>query len=60
MSFKEEDLRKRSKTEYYYLNEENSVLFDSVKDSKYPKDETIKRLILEIAAASRSTHCMAR
>ena len=41
---------------YYYLNKHDSDLYDSVKDSKDPKDIQIKKLILEKAVASRAFH----
>ena len=42
---------------YYYLSKKDSDLYDSVKNSKDPKDIQIKELILDKARASRSSHC---
>ena len=38
---------------YYYLSQEDSVLYDAIKDSNDPKDKIIKRLILDKHEMSR-------
>ena len=45
---------------YYYLSKEDSALYDSVKDSKDPKDLQIKKLIINKAARSRAAHCASK
>ena len=42
--------------QYDYLSLEDSRLYDQVKDSDDPKDQAIKRLILDKAMASRADH----
>ena len=46
-----------NKDQYNYLNLEDSLLYDKVKDSEDQKDQEIKRLLLEKARASRGAHC---
>ena len=46
-----------NKDRYDYLSLEDSLLYDKVKDSEDPKDQDIKRLILDKALASRGAHC---
>ena len=45
-----------SKT-YYYLSEEDSALYDRVKDSQELRDIEIARLIMEKAEACYTAHC---
>ena len=41
---------------YNYLNEEDSKMYDKVKDSKRDADIIIKRLLLDKAYYSRASH----
>ncbi|MCK5023429.1 MAG: hypothetical protein KAS04_04615 [Candidatus Aenigmarchaeota archaeon] len=45
-----------SKAQYYYLSEENLILYDQVKDSLDLKDIQIKKLILDMAMMSEDAH----
>lgn len=46
-----------NKKQYNYLSLEDSELYDRVKDSDDPKDQQIKRLIIDKAEASYGAHC---
>lgn len=50
----------QSEKRYDYLSREDSTLYDEVKDSTDPKDQTIKKLLEGKAASSRAAHCASR
>ncbi len=45
---------------WYYLNEANSQLYDSVSESTLAKDIQIKHLLEQLAASSFYAHCSSR
>lgn len=50
-------LERRLGGAYAYLSDEESELYDKLKDSKEEKDQVICKLIIDKAKASRASHC---
>ena len=49
-----------NKDQYNYLSIEDSKLYDKVKDSDDPRDQEIKRLILDKAHACWAAYCASK
>jgi len=50
----------KSESRYSYLSREDSELYAKVKDSPDPKDQQIKKLLEDKAAACYGSHCLSK
>ena len=49
--------RRKWTNSYEYMSEEDSDLYDEVRDSSEEKDKIIKKLLEDAAYSSRADHC---